>query len=301
MSRESAAVELEYGARARVVPIGATLRFIRRLVREPRGLIAMILLGTLAIFAFVVPLIDPVSPFDFLNVAALAPPSGSHWFGTDELGRDLFIRNAVGLRTTVIAGVGAVCGGWLVGIGLGYFAGYSGGIVDSTISRITDTMLAIPGIVVAILLIALLGTGVWTISLSILIFNIPISVRLARGAVLRELVRDYVLAAEAIGCSGRRVLYRHIVRNTFGVFAVQLPIAIVYSVLIMAALNYLGLGSKPPQPSLGDLMNQGQRYMQTDAWYLVTPVAVLVLLTLALNFLSDVLAEMLDPIRRGRA
>ena len=113
-------------------------------------------------------------------------------------------------------------------------------------------------------------------------------------------MRGYVLAAEAIGCSGPRVLYRHIAVNTFGVVAVQLPICIVNSVLIMAAIGFLGLGDKPPNPSLGGLLNDGRRFMRLAWWYLLAPATILARLMLALNFLSDVVAEMLDPIRRGR-
>ncbi len=282
---------------------GASLpivRFLRRLFRDPRGALGFLVLFTLIVFAFVIPLVSHTSPFESVRGQRLFAPSGRHWFGTDELSRDLFIRNAVGLRATLAGGVFAVIGGWSIGIVLGYLAGYRGGIVDALISRATDTLLAFPGILLAILLIALFGPGLLSISMAIAIFNIPISTRLARGAVLRELVRDYVLAAETIGCTGPRVVYRHIAVNTFGVFAVQLPISIVSSVLIMAALGFLGLGDQPPNPSLGELLNDGRRFMRLAWWYLLAPATILALLMLALNFLSDVLAEMLDPVRRGR-
>lgn len=276
------------------------LRFLRRIVSDPRGAFAVAMLAVLLIFAFIVPLVVTTSPFQSVAGQRLLKPSADHLFGTDELSRDLFIRNAIGLRSTLIGGLFAVIGGWLVGIFLGYTAGYQGGVIDTLISRSVDTLLAFPGILLAILLIALFGVGAFSLALAIAIFNIPFSTRLARASVLREVVRDYVLAAETIGCSGRRVLYRHIAVNTFGVFAVQLPIAIVNSILIIAALGFLGLGEQPPHPSLGGLLNDGRRFMRLSWWYLVFPAAIVGLLMISLNFLSDILAEMLDPVRRGR-
>lgn len=277
------------------------LTFARRLTRDPRGAVAIFVLAILLVFAFIVPLVVTTSPFESVRGERLLEPSASHPFGTDELSRDLFIRNAVGFRATLLSGLFAVIGGWLVGIALGYIAGYRGGIVDTLISRSVDTLLAFPGILLAVLLIALFGPGLLSLSLAIAIFNVPFSTRLARAAVLREIVRDYVLAAQTIGCSGARVLFRHIAINTFGVFAVQLPIAIVNSILIIAALGFLGLGDQPPHPSLGGLLNDGRRFMRLAWWYLLAPASIVAIFMLALNFLSDVLGEMLDPARRGRA
>ncbi len=276
------------------------LRMVIQTVQDPRGAFALSVIGLLLAFAFVVPLVHPTDPFVSVRGERLLAPSLKHWFGTDELSRDLFIRTAVGLRATLVGGVAAVIGGWLLGIMLGYVAGYRGGMVDTLISRSIDTLLAFPGILMAILLIAFFGPGLFSLSLAVAIFNVPFSARLARGAVLREMVRDYVTAAQTIGCSGVRILYRHIAINTFGVFAVQLPISIVSSVLIMAALGFLGLGEQPPNPTLGGLLNDGRRFMRLAWWYLLAPAAVLALLMLALNFLSDVLGELLDPVRRGR-
>lgn len=183
---------------------------------------------------------------------------------------------------------------------LGSSRATAAGIADTLISRSVDTLLAFPGILLAVLLIAWFGPGLTSLSLAIAIFNIPFSTRLARAAVLREVVRDYVLAAQTIGCSGPRVLLRHVSINTFGVFAVQLPIAIVNSILIIAALGFLGLGEQPPHPTLGGLLFDGRRFMRLAWWYLMAPAAIVAVFMLALNFLSDVLSEMLDPVRRGR-
>ena len=279
---------------------GTALRLARRVIGDPRGAFAVAVLAVLLIFAFVVPLVVTTSPFTSVGGQRLLKPSSNHLFGTDELSRDLFIRNAIGLRSTLINGIFAVIVGWLVGIFLGYTAGYRGGVTDTLISRSMDTLLAFPGILLAILLIAMFGVGTTSLSIAVAVFNVPFSTRLARATVLREVVRDYVLAAETIGCSGRRVLYRHISINTFGVFAVQLPIAIVNSILIIAALGFLGLGDQPPNPSIGGLLNDGRRFIRLAWWYLVFPASIVGLLMIALNFLSDILGELLDPVLRGR-
>lgn len=288
------------GRRSTAIPGAAATRFVRRLVSDPRGAGAVVVLLILLTFAFVIPVIVTRSPFESVRGERLLEPSWKHPFGTDELSRDLFIRNAVGFRSTLLSGLFAVVGGWLIGISLGYVAGYRGGIVDTLISRSIDTLLAFPGILLAVLLIAWFGPGLTSLSLAIAIFNIPFSTRLARAAVLREVVRDYVLAAQTVGCSGRRVLLRHVSINTFGVFAVQLPIAIVNSILIIAALGFLGLGEQPPHPTLGGLLFDGRRFMRLAWWYLLAPATIVAIFMLALNFLSDVLSEMLDPVRRGR-
>ncbi|MCC6387394.1 MAG: ABC transporter permease [Dehalococcoidia bacterium] len=282
------------------LPLAAPLRFLRRLATDPRGAGALTVLFILLVFGFIIPLVVTTSPFESVRGERLLHPSWKHPFGTDELSRDLFIRNAIGFRSTLLSGLFAVVGGWLVGISLGYTAGYRGGLADTLISRSVDTLLAFPGILLAVLLIAWFGPGLTSLSLAIAIFNIPFSTRLARAAVLREIVRDYVLAAQTIGCSGSRVLLRHVSINTFGVFAVQLPIAIVNSILIIAALGFLGLGEQPPNPTLGGLLFDGRRFMRLAWWYLLAPASIVAVFMLSLNFLSDVLSEMLDPVRRGR-
>ena len=300
MTAENAAI---VGAEAQWVPARRrhpALSVALVLMRDVRAAPAIVVLIALLLFAFVGPYLIPMSPFESIRGERLQSPSWSHPFGTDELSRDLLARNAVGLRATLTGGVLAVIGGWLVGIQLGYVAAYRGGLVDSTISRLIDTALAFPAILFAILLIAVFGPGIVSLALAIAIYNIPISARLARAAAIRESGRDYVLAARTLGAAGSRILFVHIARNTFGVFAVQLPIAVVSSVLIMAALGFLGLGDQPPNPSLGGLLNDGRRFIRIAWWYILAPGVTLALLMLALNFLSDVLNELLDPARRRR-
>lgn len=276
------------------------VRVFKALMKDARSGPAIIVLTALLLFAFVGPYVIPMSPFESVRGDRLLSPSWEHPFGTDELSRDLLARNALGLRATLIGGVLAVIGGWAVGILFGYIAAYKGGIIDGVVSRVVDTMLAFPAILFAILLISIFGQGILSLALAIAVYNVPVSARLARAAALREAGRDYVLAARTLGATGMRILFGHMARNTFGVFAIQLPIAIVTSVLIMAALGFLGLGESPPNPTLGGLLNDGRRFLRQAWWFVLAPAVVLALLMLSLNFLSDVLSEMLDPARRSR-
>lgn len=266
--------------------------------KEPRGLIALVILAALFVFAFVVPIFDTTDPNFILREPKNLAPTMAHPMGTDHLSRDLLARNSVGLQRTIVNGLGAVIVGWLAGIAVGYTAGWRGGWTDIAIMRGVDTLLAFPGILLAIVLITIMGPGLLSVGVAIAVFNIPTSARLARAGVLREREREYVTAARAMGASGTRILFRHVAINTFGAFTVQLPIAVVASVLIMAALNFLGLGDKPPAPTLGQLLLDGSRFMRDAPHYVLGPVVLLALMMAALNFLSDVLSERLDPVRR---
>ncbi len=278
--------------------IGAELRAI---IREPRGAFALSVLTILFFFAFIFPVLDPTDP----NKPGSTPKNGSiSWdapMGTDHISRDLLARNSIGLGRTIKHGFVAVFVGWLVGITLGYTAGWRGGRTDTLIMRGVDVLLAFPGIVFAILLITIMGSGIFSVAVAIAFFNIPGSARLARAGVLRERERDYILAGRCLGLSGRRILFRHVAPNTFGAFTVQVPLAVVASVLIMAALNFLGLGAELPEPTLGAIMQEGRPFMRDAPHFVLGPVVILALMLTALNFLSDVLTERLDPVRRRRA
>ncbi len=273
---------------------------LRAMMREPRGALAITVLVVLLFFAFIFPLLDPTDP----NRPGSGPKNGGiSWdapMGTDHISRDLLARNSVGLGRTIKHGFAAVLVGWLVGITIGYTAGWRGGRTDTLLMRGVDVLLAFPGIVFAILLITIMGSGIFSVAVAIAFFNIPGSARLARAGVLRERERDYVLAGRCLGLSGRRILFRHVAPNTFGAFTVQVPLAIVASVLIMAALNFLGLGAELPDPTLGAIMQEGRPFMRDAPHFVLGPVIILALMLTALNFLSDVLTERLDPVRRRR-
>ena len=278
------------------------LKEILAVGKTPRGFISLFGLTTLLLFGTLVPLLWGTDPNWIENVPKNQSPSWEHPMGTDHISRDLLARNASGLGRTVIVGVGAVVAGWIVGIALGYLAGWRGGLTDILIMRGVDTLLAFPGILIAILVVTILGDylgrGVVPLGIAIAIYSVDEMARLARAGVLRERERGYVTAARCLGATERRILWRHVSVNTFGAFAVALPLAVVASVLTMAALNYLGLGTAPPNATLGQLLLDGGRYTRFAPHYVLGPIALIAILLLSLNFLSDVLAERLDPIRR---
>jgi peptide/nickel transport system permease protein len=282
--------------------LSSLLREVRAVSKTARGFISLFGLISLFLFAILVPLLWGADPNWIENVTKNQTPSWEHPMGTDHISRDLLARNASGLGRTVVVGVGAVLAGWIVGIALGYTAGWRGGLTDIFIMRGVDTLLAFPGILIAIVVVTILGDylgrGILPLGIAIAIYSVDEMARLARAGVLRERERDYVTAARCLGATERRILWRHVSVNTFGAFAVALPLAVVASVLTMAALNYLGLGTAPPNATLGQLLLDGGRYMRFAPHYVLGPVTLLAILLLSLNFLSDVMSERLDPIRR---
>ncbi len=284
-----------------VVRVLATAgRELKGIASEPRGAVALILLGAIFFFAFIFPLIDPTDPNWSERGEKLLGPSWGHPFGTDQLSRDLLARVSVSARRTILTGFSAVLVGMSIGITVGYVAGWAGQLVDTLVMRALDVLMSFPGLVLAIVVSTILGTGLFSLAVAITVFNVPVTARLARAGVLRERERDYALAARTLGASGRRVLFRHVAVNTFGAFAVQLPIAFVASVLAMAALNFLGVGIQLPNATLGTMLREAQQYMQPAPHFVIFTAVVLAVLMIGLNFLSDVLSERLDPVRRRR-
>lgn len=285
----------------RRIPFKPVLDEVAGIAREPRGAIALVLLFAVFFFSFILPLIDPTDPNWSERGSKLLGLSWDHPLGTDHLSRDLLARVSVSARRTILTGFSAVLVGMSIGITIGYIAGWTGRLTDTLIMRALDVLMAFPGLVLAIVVTTILGTGLLSLGVAITVFNIPVTARLARAGVLRERERDYALAARTLGASGRRVLFRHVAVNTFGAFAVQMPISFVASVLAMAALNFLGVGIQLPNATLGTMLAEGQQYMQTAPHFVIVTVVVLAVLMVGLNFLSDVLSERLDPVRRRRA
>jgi len=270
-------------------------RALRRLVRRRGamvGLIVVVFFVALAIFA---PWIAPDDPLATSWGAVRQAPTMAHWFGTDEIGRDVLSRVIWGTRASLLAGLVSVGISLAVGVPLRLVAGYVGGWIDMLISRITDAMLACPFLVLAIALAAFLGPSLTNAMIAIGIAATPIFVRLARAQVLAVKVEDYIEAARAVGNSGLRIALRHVFPNIVAPVIVQATLAIAAAVIAEASLSFLGLGQQPPAPSWGSMLNTAKNYVENAPWMAVWPGLSIFLLVLSFNLLGDGLRDALDP------
>src|SRR5262244_2473241 len=270
-------------------------RMLRRLARR-RG--AMVGLAVVALFVAMALLAQWLAPYDPLQTswsAVRKGPSAAHWFGTDEIGRDVLSRVIFGTRASLLAGCVSVSIALALGVPVGLAAGYIGGWVDALISRMTDAMLACPFLILAIALAAFLGPSLTNAMIAIGISATPIFIRLTRAQVLQVKVEDYVEAARAVGNSHLRIALRHILPNVLPPIIVQGTLAIAAAVIAEAALSFLGLGQQPPAPSWGSMLNTAKNYIDNAPWMAVWPGLSIFLLVLSFNLLGDGLRDALDP------
>jgi peptide/nickel transport system permease protein len=235
---------------------------------------------------------DPTQP-DFGN--ALAPPSLAHWFGTDDLGRDQLSRAFFGARASMQVGVAAVVLAFIVGVPLGLLAGYYGKFADGAVSRLTDTMLSFPFLVLAVGLAAILGPSLTNATIAVGIAQIPAVIRITRAETLRLKNIDYVAAAIAGGGTDATVLGRHILPNATSALIVQATVGIPAAIIGEALLSFLGLGVQPPDASLGVMLSDAQGFLAPAPWMAVFPGLAIIAATLAFNLLGDGLRDVLDP------
>ncbi len=237
----------------------------------------------------------PYDPLATSWSAIRKAPSAAHWFGTDEIGRDVLSRVIFGARASLLAGVVSVSIALSLGVPIGLLAGYAGRWPDALISRITDAMLATPFLILAIALAAFLGPSLTNAMIAIGISATPIFIRLTRAQVLSVKVEDYVEAARAVGNSHLRIAVRHILPNVIPPLIVQATLAIAAAVIAEASLSFLGLGQQPPAPSWGSMLNTAKNYVENAPWMAVWPGVSIFLLVLSFNLLGDGLRDALDP------
>lgn len=260
------------------------------------GLVVILLLSLMALFA---PAIAPFPPLEQHNGDELLAPGEPYWLGTDEFGRDLLSRIIHGSRISLLVGVIAVTLGASVGVLTGLVTGYFGGWLDTVIMRFYDAILAFPAILLGIALIAVFGPGPIKIAILLGVVNVPGFARLTRASVLVQREQEYVLAARSIGCSSSRLIGRHLFPNCLGPILVQLSLSMGFAVLLEAGLSFLGLGTQPPDPSWGAMLNSSRPYLRVAWWYGVFPGLFLALLLVGLNYLSDALRDAVDPRTRN--
>ncbi|MDP2804169.1 MAG: ABC transporter permease [Phreatobacter sp.] len=267
----------------------------RRLKKRRTAMVALVLLVLLALIAIFAPFIATHDPTQQSWRAVRQAPSLTHWFGSDEVGRDIFSRIIYGTRASLSAGVISVAIAIVAGVPLGLLAGYVGGWTDALISRITDAMLACPFLILAIALAAFLGPSLQNAMIAIGITATPVFVRLTRGQVLSIKTEDYVEAARAVGNTKIRIALRHILPNVMPQLLVQGTLTIATAIIAEASLSFLGLGQQPPAPSWGSMLNIAQRFLSNAPWMAIFPGIAIFVTVLSFNLFGDGLRDALDP------
>jgi peptide/nickel transport system permease protein len=246
----------------------------------------------IAVFAPWIATADPIAThWDAIRKA----PSVAHWFGTDDLGRDVFARVVFGTRASLYAGFVSVTIALLVGVPIGMLAGLCGGLTDLILSRMTDAALACPFLILAIALAAFLGPSLTNAMIAIGLSAAPAFIRLTRGQVMQVKVEEYIQAARAVGDTPMRVALVHVLPNIAAPVLVQSSLSVASAIIAEASLSFLGLGQQPPSPSWGSMLNTAKNFLDQAEWMAIFPGAAIFLLVLAFNLVGDGLRDMLDP------
>lgn len=252
---------------------------------------------------FVVALLGPrIAPYEInqINISSrLQGPSRAHWFGTDELGRDILSRVIVAARVSLQVGFIAVGFALLVGVPAGLVSGYYRGWIDSVLMRIMDVLFSFPAILLAIAILAVLGPGIGNAMIAIGLVYTPIFARITRGSVLVVSEEVYVRAARSLGARDGRIIFRHILPNVAAPIIVQTTLSLAFAILSEAALSFLGLGVQPPNPAWGRMLSEGRNFFEQAPWMGIFPGLAILLTVMAFNFVGDGLRDALDPKQKS--
>lgn len=277
-------------------------RAIRRFRQSPLSLIGLGIVVILVALALVGPFFVPY-PKDASGAVhisdKLLPPSAAHWFGTDHVGRDILTRLVVGARISLLAGVTVIIMAVAIGTLLGAIAGFYGGWIENVIMRVTDVFLTIPDLILAMAFAAALGPGLRNVMIAVSLVWWPGYCRLVRGNVIALRNAQFAEAAQALGSSKARVLFRHILPNAFPTVLVKASMDVGFAVLTTASLGFIGLGTQPPTPDWGQMVSEGRKYIRDAWWYSTFPGLAILLTVMATNLLGDGLRDILDPRSRG--
>ncbi|MCB8821946.1 ABC transporter permease [Microvirga rosea] len=281
-----------------VIPAAGGRRSLgRQLLSDPLFMVGFSILLVLVALALAAPWIAPFAPDEVDLFAIEAPPGDGHLLGTDEIGRDVFSRLIYGGRVSVLVGVSAALVQILIGTTLGAIAGYRGGLSDALVMRLTEVIMCFPFYAIAITLAAIFGASVWNVILIIGALHWTGLARLVRAELLSLRERGFVLAARAMGVSPIKIIFNHLLRNAYGPILVYATLAVANSILAEAALSFLGLGVRQPQPSWGNMLSaaQSMRVLTYQWWLWIPPGAAIVLMVLAINFVGESLSRALSP------
>ena len=277
-------------------PTGNALRL---LLRHRLAMFGAVLVAVEVGLAVLAPWIAPHDPKRMDYTAVLSGPTAEHPFGTDELGRDLLSRTLYGARLSLEVGLVAVLVAVAIGVPIGLVSGYLGGVFDEAVMRVVDAVMALPALVLALTIAAVLGPGIWNATVAIAVVAAPTYTRLVRGQVLSIKENDYVLAAQCIGAPTWVILMRHILPNAFSPVIVQASLGVGFAIILEASLSFIGLGAQPPTPSWGSMVQVGFQYLEIAPWFVLVPATAIFLAVLGFNMLGDGLRDTLDPKSHG--
>lgn len=271
---------------------------LARMWRNRNGRVGVIIVGALVILGVLGALgITPHTPTAQVPADRFSPPSATYWLGSDQFGRDVVSRIMVGIFASLRVAVLAVAAATIIGGFAGIAAGFAGGWADRITGRATDILFAFPAILLALTIVAALGRGWFNTTVAIAIVYTPIFVRVARGPVLSVRESDYIKAGRVLGYSSPRLLFRHVLPNVAAPIIVQVALALSWGILTESSLSFLGLGTQPPEPSLGLMVSEARTLATRGWWLLVFPSVTIILAVIGLNLLGDGLRDVLDPTR----
>lgn len=271
------------------------LAILRGLLREPVGATALAILSFVLLLALFAPFIAQFDPLVQNRRAVLQGPSLTHWFGTDDIGRDVFARVLYGTRISLFVGLFVAVITMIAGGLIGMISGYFGGWTDTIIQRIVEALDTLPSLVLSLFIAAMLGPSVRNVIIAVTLAQIPRFVRVVRSEMLKVRGQDFVAASRVIGASPLRIMLTHGVPNLMPTMMVLGSLAFGIAIMTEAALSFLGVGTPPPNPSLGTMLSQGTRYITTSPWLIIFPGLMLTISVLALNLIGDALRDVLDP------
>ena len=260
---------------------------LRQLRRNRGALVGLAIIIFMVVVAFAAPLIAPYDPLEQVVADALKPPSPEHLFGTDDVGRDMLSRIIYGGQITLRVGLISVTIAGTVGTILGILAGFYGGWLDTLIMRLIDILLAFPGLLLALTIIAILGPGLFNVMIAVGIGGIPSYTRVARGTTLTVRERDYVMSGRVTGCSDLRIMFRYILPNVLPPLIVLATVGVAGAILTAAGLSFLGLGAQPPTPEWGSMLTNGRTYLRQAWWFTMFPGLAVMVTVLAINMFGD--------------
>lgn len=270
------------------------MKLLVRLMRSPAGAAGLILTLLVLLLGLLAPLLAP-HPYAEMSGSVMTGPTRSAWFGTDQFGRDVLSRTIYGVRISLEVAAASAGAAAIAGTVLGVTAGYFGGWFDGLVMRLMEILMAFPSLLLAIGIMTMLGTSLTNVVIAIGLVYLPVFARVARAPVLALKEEDMVVAAHALGARTPRILWKYVLPNMISPVVVQASLALSNAVLTEAALSYLGLGVRPPMPSLGALIQEGQSMMIVAPWMAIFPGLVIMLIVFAFNLLGDTVRDQLDP------